>query len=164
MNDTHELRGRGRLSLPQKILAIALVALALGLATQAWPPSAWADTPATQRVTLFDMPVTGGANVLTSSLTLSQPTRYPSSAFRFTVLVKPGATDSEFKPVVTAGGVSFAGQCNTSTALVAGSWYTFTIGPSNATTTATSQSLTWNVQFGTSTTIAYLDIQEVPIP
>lgn len=164
MNDTPELRGRGRLSLPQKILAIALVALALGLATKAWPPSVRADTPATQRVTLFDMPVTGGANVLTSSLTLSQPGRYPSTAFRFTVLVKPGATDSEFKPVVTAGGVSFAGQLNTTAACVAGSWYTFTIGPSNATTTATSQSLTWNVQFGTSTTLAYLDVQEVPIP
>lgn len=147
-----------------KLLAGILALLAVLAGAGLWPPSSQADTPAHQRVTLFDMPVTSGANVLTSSLTLANPTRTPAVAWRITVLVKPGATDAAIKPVVIAGGVSFAGALNSATDLTAGSWYTFTFGPSAATTTATSQSITWNLQFGASTTLAYLDIQEVTIP
>lgn len=143
------------------LLALALVAALLGppLIHQA---TAAPSEPALQRVTLVDLPVTSGANVLTSSLTLVAS--HPATALRFTCLVKSGATDAKLQPVViTAGGVSAAGALNSDSALSAGSWYTFTLGTAKASSNG-SQELSYNVRFSASTTIAYLDVQEVRVP
>lgn len=137
--------------------------LALQLDLPGWPPAARADTPALQRVTLFDLPVTSGANVLTSSLTVTAAAK-PATEFRFTCLIKSGATDADLQPVIICDGVSLAGDLNSGTDLVAGNWMTFGLGLARQTTESTPRTLSLNVRFGASTTLAYLDIQEVQVP
>lgn len=122
------------------------------------------ETPAQQRVTLFDHPVTGGASICTTALTVAS-SNYPSTAMRLTVAIKPGSTDSVCKVVVKRGSVEFALPLNSNTALTAGNLYTFSWGVAEQTRNGgTDTAITWNVQFGTTTTLAYLDLQEVQIP
>lgn len=137
--------------------------LALQLDLPGWPPAARADTPALQRVTLFDLPVTSGANIITQSITVSD-LRKPATEFRITCLIKGGATDADLQPVIICDGVELAGDLNSGTDLVAGSWYTFGLGIPLKTTEPTPRTLSLNLRCGASTTLAYLDIQEVQVP
>lgn len=138
-------------------LAVAMVTAAAP--TMASPPS---DVPALQRVTLVDLPVSDGANIITSSLTLSSS--HPSTALRITLLLKSGATDAKLQPVVTTGGgVSAVGDLNDGTVATAGRWYTWTLGTSKTSTNG-SQELSYNFRVSAATTLAYLDIQEVKVP
>ena len=136
---------------------LALLVLVPWLASQAR-----ADTPAHQQVTLVDFPVTGGASVCTSSLSVFYGDSAPAQAFRITVQIKEGETDSKLRWKVTRGSVTMEGPLNSDTALAAGSWYTFTVGVADKDVSGTS--LTYNLEFETTTVIGFLDIQQVRIP
>ena len=149
---------------PTALVAALSLLLGVGIApailapAQAAPPS----EPALQRVTLVDLPVSTGANILTSSLTLSAS--HPATAFRLTYLVKSGATDATLQPVViTEGGVSAVGDLNGTTVPTAGDWHTWSLGASKTSSNG-DQALSYNFQVSANTTLAYLDIQEVRVP
>ena len=124
-------------------LALGAVLITLGVTLQAR-----ADKPVLPKASLFDVPVTSNADILTSSLTTSQGT----SALRITVGIPSGQSNSIVELVVTSGSVSFDLDLNDGTTLTAGRVYTFTVGVAN--------NLSYNFQAETSTRMI-LTIDEV---
>ena len=102
---------------------------------------------------IFDLPVTGGAAVFSSSLTPSKP----GSLFLITIQVS--GADSTVVPRVTRGLVTKDLALNGSTgAIAAGKLHTFSFG--TATTEQTGTALTYNLELGTSCTIDFLSVLE----
>ena len=128
-------------------LAAALFALALTFATglDLWPPIASADTPPKHLAEVFDDEFTGGAPILTSSLT---PARGSKKSSTLTVGVSC-ATSTVFNVVFyvedsdgAATGVGQVYSLNGGTALTAGAYYAFSIPVSDS----------YNINFQNTTT------------
>lgn len=144
---------------PPRPLPALVVALAAALALSAGLAPARAETPAMARGTIWDHPVTAGAAIFTSSIT----TLKPSSALRLTVGIESGQTDSTLVLRVSDGTTTRDLVLNSATALTAGSLYTFTIGVSRVSSNGAA-ALTYNFETGSSTVLAYFDVQEVQFP
>lgn len=152
--------------------AVAMLALLLGLAALtaclALPPRALAAPPApTPRGVIFNLPVTGSstAGVFSSALASASSTiggsAAPTSAYRVTVCVTGSNSVVSFQAI--GNGATVTMSLNGGTALTAGCVYTFTVGVTGAYTNggATSRALTYNVSVTTTTTLAYLIVDEV---
>lgn len=105
-------------------------------------------------VDLRNLPVTGAASVLTSSLTGGRSpdgstVNYPSFAYRVTVCVT--GTDSVFS--VDFGTDVVASKLNSGTALTADCLYTFTFAATSADSV--------NFVFATTTTVTRLIVEEI---
>lgn len=156
----------------QNVLFLAIVFLLGGLCFEAWPPAARADTEAHPRVALVDLPVTGAANVLSSSITCSRN----ATALRVTVQIKRGATAAILQPVCLVAGadVGLDGDLNSGTELEPGQKHTFMFGIRKTSTNGMSgnlvvsssqnKELSYNFRFSQSTTIGELYVEEVIIP
>lgn len=123
--------------------------LALGLFR-----SAKADVAPLCEKAIWDLGVSSGADVLTSSITpttavaVSSPNT-PTITYRVTVALR--ATDSIlYLRMTKSGGGSYNYALNGGTALTAGNLYSFLV-PAN-------QTFTYNVRVGTSTTLGLLQI------
>lgn len=138
-------RYRARIALT---LALAALLAAIMLPFGARPALAKSN-PARPALELIYTSVTGSADVLTSSITTTRP----SAAWRMTVGIDSGASNSTLSvSLAPNSGVASTFLLNGGTALTAGNLYTFTFSSPDG----------WdvNLQFGTSTT-ATIVLEEI---
>jgi len=138
-----------------------IAALLAALFLCAVPPlvnRATAADPAIGRVAITELPVTGAASILTSSITVHNAPARPATALRITVgLIN---TNSVFNVEITgASGSAVTYSLNSGTALTAGSLYTFVIGIDRQ--DQEDAALSYNFNATTTTTLGYLSVQEV---
>jgi hypothetical protein len=143
MSDSTKKRSAGR-----GLLSVLAILVLLGC----WAPEqARAQQRDPQRkVVAYGQAVTGGVALCTSgALTVAKET----GAFRITVAVAAGATNSVFNVVVIPpSGASYTLALNGGTALTAGNIYTFTVG--------VDVNCTYDFTLTTTTTLAYLLVDE----
>jgi hypothetical protein len=129
------------------VLLLALVAVGALMLGRPAPARA----AVTRRVSLFDLPVSANAPILTSTITCWPG--YESTAVRITVYVTAGTTP-KLLMTTTRGGVTITpGQFNSGTGLTAPYIYTFVRGISSENT--------YNFRFDANCTIGELTIEEV---
>lgn len=130
-----------------------LIFLVLALLVGVNFPSASADTPAIKEFEAFDIPCASNADICTTSLTPStrggiSDASHPNVAYRMSVGITPGSSDSIVELRITSGSVSFDFDFNNGTALTAGRLYTFTF--------AGSSTYAYNLQCETETRATWL--------
>jgi hypothetical protein len=129
------------------LAALALI-VALGVALT---PARAQNKPPGKVVELFDLPVTSNADILTSTFTAQRA----SVAYRATIAVSGtnSVVNVEIRDADGTPATVYNLDLNSSTALTAGALYTFTFSGSDR--------FTYNVNCETSTTLAYLLIEEI---
>lgn len=126
-------------------LLVFLLALVAGLG---FAPR-HAEASVIRRYVVHNTAATSNTDIIASDFTCWSG--HESSAFRVTIAL--ASTDSVVRVQVNNGGTAVYGRLNGGTALTAGNLYTFSFGAS--------ASLTFNIQAETSTTAAYVLIEEV---
>ncbi len=131
-----------------KSLAVFLGSALVAFAAVFLSGYAWADLPPSPKGQAYDTAVTANTDILAADAASQQPT-----AYRITIAIKDGATDSITNLVYNDGSTDIVLALNSGTALSAGQLYTFTAG--------CSKDWTLNIQTEDNTTIGVLLIEAI---